>query len=313
MLEVSGAIECSVVVCTYRPNWEKLHLTLKSILMQEKCKIQIIVTDDGSEDNLFDKIREYLDSHHFANYKLIASPKNKGTVYNVWQGVVASKGLLVKPISPGDFLHGKGCLRQWIDFMNAHEDYVMSYCDSIYYHWDEKEIIPVKTKANPQSREPSVQQYIMYGDFCLGASAMVRRQKWLKYLEMMREKVVYCEDFSYQIMLLQGKKIINIPRPLLLYEFGTGISTCKSSFWNERLKNDMEAIRQILLSLDKGHDKKTIMVNKYLHIPLDNSLRSKWKRIMICPSKIIFRFKTVFFPRLTSVKLDKDYLRDLLT
>lgn len=309
MAVISRDIECSVVVCTYRPCWEKLRLTLKSVLMQKNCKYQIVVTDDGSEENLFDDIKKYFSEVSFTEYKLVAGTQNNGTVQNILQGVYASVGRFIKPISPGDFLHGENCLRQWIDFMDNHKDYVMSYCDSIYYHWTGGEIVPVKTKANPQSTEPNAKQYIVYGDFCLGASTMVRRHKWLKYLEMIRGKVIYCEDFSYQIMLFQGMKIINMPSVLLLYEVGTGVSTSNSNIWNERLREDMEAIRKILLLLETGNDKERLLINQYLRIPLG----SRWQRLIFCPSKVIFRFKREIFPRESSVELNDDFVHELLT
>ena len=84
--------------------------------------------------------------------------------------------------------------------MDNHKDYVMSYCDAVYYHWEGKKIVPVQERTNPQSRKPDVKQYLIYGDSCLGASAMVRRNTWLIYLEMIKGKVLYAEDFSYYIV-----------------------------------------------------------------------------------------------------------------
>lgn len=312
MIESIKRFECSVVVCTYRPNWDKLRLTLKSILMQKKCKFQIIVTDDGSEENLFKKIQKYFADNSFTDFKLIDNLQNNGTVHNVLQGVYASDGELIKPISPGDFLHGEYCLREWIDFMDEHDDYVMSYCDSIYYHWGNGKVIPIEGKANPQSTEPDVLQYIVYDDVCLGASAMVRRQEWLNCLELIQGKIIYCEDSTYPIMLFQGMKIINIPRTLLLYEVGSGVSTCESSFWHEQIRKDVETTNKILLSLNPGNDNKRIIVNKYLSISAGDSVVSKCKRIMICPSIILYRIKQRFFSRKTPMKLNIDFVHDLL-
>lgn len=312
MVESIGCFECSVVVCTYRPNWEKLRLTLKSILMQKDCRFQIVVTDDGSEDNLFNRIQSYFDDNGFTDFKLIANTHNGGTVQNVLHGVYASNGKLIKPISPGDFLHGEDCLRKWVDFMDNHNDYVMSYCDSIYYHWEGGKIVPIKEKANPQSTEPDVLQYIVYDDVCLGASVMVRRQEWLTCLEMIRGKIMYCEDSSYPIMLFQGMKIINMPRVLLLYEFGSGISTGKSIFWHEQIKKDIDATNNILLLLDTGNEKRRIIVRKYLSIPVNGGFVSKCKRIVTCPSIILYRIKRRFFPRKTPIDFDANFVHNLL-
>ena len=312
MSVLSESYECSVVVCTYRSSWNKMHLTLKSILMQKNCKIQIIVTDDGSEENLFDKVRGYLDSHHFTKYKLVASDKNRGTVYNVLQGLQASEGEFVKPISPGDFLYEKNSLRQWIDFMHRHNDYVMSYCDAIYYHWKNGEIIPVSERSNPQSRKPSVEEYLLYDDTCLGASVMVKRREWIKYLEMMNGKVIYAEDFSYKIMLYCGEKIINMPKCCLLYEYGTGISTCSSQFWSKRLADDSVAVREIMLSANACSEAIKLKIEDYLQIPQRRSWYCRYKRYRHCPSKLLYLLKWKLFPRRTSVDLDAGFVHELL-
>lgn len=311
MKNVDG-VECSIVVCTYNPDWEKLRLTLESILMQEKCNFEIVITDDGSQDSLFGKTKEYFKKKSFDNYRLIANQYNQGTVRNILQGVIACKGALVKPISPGDFLHGRDVLRQWVDFMREHAEYSMSYCDAIYYHWEKNRIVVGKFRANPQSRKLNVKQYLIYRDLCLGASVMVRRKEWIMYLNIICGKVIYAEDFSYQLMLYHDKKIINIPKTFLMYEHGAGVSTCQSKFWSDKLKEDQRKMDKILLSSKIGAEARKFAVDKYLQIPSDNTLKNKWKRVKFCPTKIFFRLKWKLFPRMTNDKIDENFVSELL-
>lgn len=151
MSNVVARFDCSVVVCSYCSDWEKMRLTLKSILMQEQCNIQIVVADDGSPDNLFDRIKKYFVQHEFINYKLVTTSENRGTVYNILQGVYACVGEFVKPLSPGDCLHGILALHDWIAFMRSHRDCIMSFCDAIYYHMSDGKFVPLKEFAHPQS------------------------------------------------------------------------------------------------------------------------------------------------------------------
>lgn len=304
--------DCSVVVCNYNPDWEKLRLTLKSIIMQEKCSIQIIVTDDGSENNLFANIKFFFQKNNFAEYKLISSENNMGTVHNILQGLYYCDADLVKPISPGDMLHGRECLQQWVYFMRKQSNYVMSYCDAIYYSWCDRQIVPLKMRTNPQSRNPTAKEYIVYRDLCLGASAMVRRQKWVKYLEKIQGKVIYAEDYSYQLMIYSGEKLINIPKTLLLYEYGTGISTCRDDVWNEKLLNDTNEMNRILLSNTPGLDNKATDIKKYLRIQYLKGWKYRILRVVFYPSKILFRLKWLLFPRTTSRDLDQKFVADLL-
>ena len=150
MSAITDIVECSVVFCTYNPNWEKLRLTLQSILMQEDCNYKIVVTDDGSEENHFDKVRAYFVRHDFFNFKLVANSQNLGTTRNILQGVYSCEGEFVKPLSPGDFLHGKQALRKWVDFMRGRQECIMSFCDAIYYHMEKGKIFATKDYAHPQ-------------------------------------------------------------------------------------------------------------------------------------------------------------------
>ena len=53
--------EVTVLLASYNPRIEKLKTCLKSIILQRDISTQIVITDDGSRDNQFDKGRELLD------------------------------------------------------------------------------------------------------------------------------------------------------------------------------------------------------------------------------------------------------------
>ena len=312
--------ECSVLICTYKPDWEKLRLTLKSVLMQKNCNYYIVVTDDGSEKNYFDKVRNYFSCYGFSNYELIASPENQGTTKNVLQGVHACKGEFVKPLSPGDFLHGKQVLRKWVDFMRNRQECIMSFCDAIYYHWEKGKIIATKEFAYPRSADDcgggtSLSKYLIYNDICLGASSMVRRILWIKYLEMMAGKVLYAEDNSYRIMLYVGEKFAYIAQSFLLYEYGTGISTNGSEVWAERLRKDWLEADRIMLLMEPCAEAKRLHIPEYLRLVNKEGWPArlqqwKWK---IAPSRLFYRLRRRLFPRRTPVNVEDEFVCELLS
>ncbi len=312
MLKLSKEIECSLLICTYNPVWDKLKSTLQSIVVQKNIIFEIVVTDDGSENDLFENIKEYLDSNMISNYKFVSNDCNQGTVINVLRGMNACKGRYVKPISPGDCLHGLYALREWCDFMDNHDNYIMSYCDAAYYNYQGKDIKVLQRPASPQSREPTVMQYLFYRDLCLGASALFRRENAIHYFEMLRGKVIYAEDFAYRIMIYCGEKIINIPKTLLLYEFGTGISTSGSQYWKKVVIEEEKELNKILLSIKECDEAHKLNIRRFISIPSDNDLKYKIARYIFCPSKIIFRIKIKFFPRLTPNKVDDSFVKRLL-
>ena len=48
--------DVSVIIVTYNSDWEKLRLTLLSTVKQRNISIQIIITDDGSEETFDENI-----------------------------------------------------------------------------------------------------------------------------------------------------------------------------------------------------------------------------------------------------------------
>ena len=45
--------EVSVIIISYNPVWEKFENTLLSVVMQKRITMEIILSDDGSAQNLF--------------------------------------------------------------------------------------------------------------------------------------------------------------------------------------------------------------------------------------------------------------------
>lgn len=91
----------TVLIVTYHPDWKKLLVTLDSVMAQTFKDYEIVVSDDGSEENCFDKIEAYFTAYQFANYTLIPHEKNQGTVKNLIDGLAKAKGKYVRDFGPG--------------------------------------------------------------------------------------------------------------------------------------------------------------------------------------------------------------------
>ena len=122
----------SVVVLTYNSNFEDLKKTILSIIKQKNISFEIIVADDGSNKDYFDKIKEIFEEHSFVHYQLIKSEKNCGTCQNFYNALEKAKGEYVKPISPQDFLYDANTLCAWYNFMKINNIQV-SFGNAIYY------------------------------------------------------------------------------------------------------------------------------------------------------------------------------------
>lgn len=245
--------EISVLIASYHPDEKKLYRTLKSILLQENAEIQIVVADDGSESDCFDKIRQFFLKHQFEDYILVKNKENRGTVLNYISGLKVCLGDYVKLISPGDYLNGAMCLRMWMDYMDEHH-FAATCSEAVYYSLDENGMEkPAVSLAHPQRKnlqgEELKRNYLLYNDPFLGAATLCRTDILKQYMEMISGKVKYVEDNVYRLMLCKDENIGYYDKEAVLYETSSGISTGGSPKWAERIRRDNMAAEHIMVSL----------------------------------------------------------------
>lgn len=244
----------SVLVLTYNPNKDKLFDTINSILFQQKIKIQIVISDDGSVENYFENIERYLYRMGFDDYKLIASKKNQGIVRNTLEGVNACDGKYIKTISPGDCLTQKDILFEWVEHIrNSGKRW--SIGDSIYYQKDGLEKVKfVSHQAHPlivdayqeQREKECIWNYVVLNDVALGAAILCERNTFKTYLERIAGKVIYGEDTAFRLMMFDGIVADYFPVPVIFYEYGLGVSTSGEETWHNRIVADWNTSEKIM-------------------------------------------------------------------
>ena len=60
--------DISILVLTYNSTWEDLENTLESALAQKGICYEIVISDDGSEDNHREQLIQYFERKNFPNY-----------------------------------------------------------------------------------------------------------------------------------------------------------------------------------------------------------------------------------------------------
>ena len=247
--------DVSVLVATYHPSMEKLLVTLRSILIQRGVKVQIVITDDGSGDDLdIEEIRAFFRKNAFSDYEITQLEKNEGIVNNVLNGLKYCLGEFVKPISPGDYLYGENILTEWITGMRDH-NCVVGFADDICYRYEGDELRPVSIQTHPQKnhdfyRNSWSYNYLIFDDPARGAATIVRADTLRKYLSGIKGKVVYAEENAYRLMAGAGERAFFLGKGAILYELGTGISTNGDSEWAKKIRDDWYAADEIMLSDD---------------------------------------------------------------
>lgn len=303
------------MVASYNPDEEKLFVTLNSCLIQKNVDIQIVITDDGSEN--FNPISaiDYFEKKDFHNYVLSALSSNAGTVKNVANGLKYCKGKYTKTISPGDYLYGYDCLEKWV-WQIENSGAIVSFGDCINYYYENGRIKPISVKANPQFthrfyKDSWAYNYLIFDDLVTGACMLTKTEKLREYEELILDKVVYAEDNVYRLMAYKEEKASYIEKATVLYEQGTGISTNGNKMWNQRIHNDWEAADSIMLSWDKDSFLSRQFKMKYYCNHADNRIIRKIKSIVgrfVIKGYFTNYMKRKMHPRYTSAQIDYEYI-----
>lgn len=105
-------------------------------------EFEIIISDDGSEINNFDKIKKYFSDKNYCKYKLIENKTNNGTVKNCLIGSLCAIGEYLFLTSPGDLLFDQEVLKDFYNFAKSKNSKIV-FGDYVGYQMIDGSIVPV--------------------------------------------------------------------------------------------------------------------------------------------------------------------------
>lgn len=260
----------TLLVATYNSKFDKLLLTLESILRQDFEDFQIVITDDGSIDNHFVLLEHYFEKRKFKKYKLVTQNKNVGTVKNLIHGLTFCKGKYVKFISAGDTLFCKNTLSDLFVFMESKK------CTSCFglmksYRRDKEKLVDVSfthpfdiESYRNNNFEKIKRNLILYSDNVSGAAICYEREFAVEYLKNISDYVVYEEDIFQVLAALEGKTVSFMDNYVVWYEWGEGVSTGGQSEFQKALAKDTDLFYERLYELypDNKYIKKRHKLKK---------------------------------------------------
>lgn len=289
----------SVIVVTYRPVLSKVLLTLESIVRQKFDDFEIIISDDGSEENYFSEIKAFFEERNFSGYKLVANEKNQGTVKNLIAGLNQASGKYVRDFGPGDLFFAEDSMQKLYDFMEHRQ------CEGCFgllrgYSVNETGEIIQKEFYHPfdidayrgENREERIlKNLILYSDHVSGAVTCYTRDYYLEYLGRIADFVIYEEDIFQVLAALEGRRLQFFDDFLVWYEVGEGASTKKHSKFEEMLRQDVARFYEMV----------------YLQFP-DNKYVKKRKQL-----SGFYRLKNIYLRTILRMFVNPDAVRYLWT
>lgn len=311
----TGKYEVSVIVLTYNQRLEAILLTLESIIRQKDIHFEVVISDDGSECFEQEQIQNYFKSRGFMDYKFLVHEKNVGTMKNYRDALRKASGFYEKSISPGDCLAYDRCLADWVEHIQQTEADICSG-DTIYYQRQGDSFVPVIEVARPQ--HPEIYQkrgnrqklyYLLFQDLFLGATVLGKRDLVLAYVEKMTDLIMYAEDNIYRVMSYDGIQFAYLPRTLVYYEWGTGVSTAGNSTYAKRLKEDWDNTSAYIYNIpSRGMFNR--MIHRYYE-PEPKRLTFRGRIFDIIISYQYFRYQSKYAEKKLTIKEDLKWLKSM--
>ncbi len=253
----------TVIVCTYKTDYETVRLTVDSIISQKFEKYELIITEDGSESDWIPLIEDYLKRKKFFDYKLRKNKVNVGTVKNYYAALKVAEGKYIKVLGAGDLLYNELALRKMYDFMEKkHCDF--GFGKARLYYMNDNRMVKLEEYKAPRNmhlyRKKLWKLYsfidiIVLHDWICGASIFGKREALIHYVGMLRGVSKYSEDIFQLFALLEKRNIYFLDEFIIGYEYGTGTSTKRGM---NKMKRALIADinNSILFALKKYNDNK---------------------------------------------------------
>lgn len=280
--------DISVICLTYNANPQKLITTLKSVIFQQGCNFEIIIADDGSENNNEQLIKNYFQQNNFKNYKLILNKENKGIVKNLLSGLELAEGKYVKQISPGDYLYDNGTLKKVFDFAERKNAKIL-FGDAVFYTYDNHklDILPYKapwfseiyTNDLNYNYDLVIKYQLYYKDYILGAAVAYDRELLYKYLNVMKDSIIYLEDSVIKLFALDRHQIYFYKEFIIWYECNSGISTNTKRGFADKINIDNYNFYKLIMNRQSFYIKKAYY-DTFFDLPNRNKIFKLFYRLI---------------------------------
>lgn len=305
----------SIIIPTYNSSLFKVLLTIGSILRQSFEDYEIVIADDGSKKDNFDKIEDYLLKNNFKKFLFLKNIQNKGTVINIQNAYTKAKGEFIKTLGPGDLLFSKDTLSKLNEFLKVkNSNFAFGRLKSYYL---ENGVVKYHDYVAPsnnlvftyENTYSALKNMVLKGSFISGSTIVVKKSFILDGKYHLKENVKYCEDLVQVLVALNGVKIDFYDSNLIWYEYGSGISTNKKT--NFKLKDDhINFFRDIN---DKYPNNKIvkkaykrILINK-----IKNPIKRQSLKLLNDPEIIIYKIEKLFSKTdNTQSKNDNGFLKE---
>lgn len=231
----------SVMVVTYN-SANTIIETLTSILEQSigGRNIELIISDDCSQDNTINAVKDWIKLHrdNFYDIKLLTKEKNEGVSANCNAGWKMCTGTWIKSIG-GDDLLLKECLAEFICYVSKNTN-----CSAVfsYMEWfgNIKKITPEPYNLRFFELSASEQhEYLMFKSFNIAPTSFIKKSA-LEDVGFADQQYTLIEDLPLWIRFTKnGYKLHFMPRLTVKYRVQSSTSKHQKRYVNKMFLNQL--------------------------------------------------------------------------
>lgn len=200
----------SIIVITYNSG-KYIYETLESIKKQNYKEIELIITDDCSQDNTVEICRDWIEREYkrFQRTEIIVSDQNTGTPANCNRGVKAACGDWIKLIA-GDDAMTINAISKFVEYSKLNRAAEILHSDVIRHLevFNEKTIIPYSSallyKINQKNISTVEQFQILLRTNMVNACSLFIKRSVFEKIGLFDESLKFWEDRPFLIKATQN-------------------------------------------------------------------------------------------------------------
>ncbi len=195
----------SIILPTYNGS-ERIEMAIQSVLVQKYSNWELLVVDDGSQDNTALIVDNFVKKDSRIRY--IKNEVNLGIQKTLNKGLAEVKGEYIARIDDDDIWIDKEKLRKQVEFLEKNKDHVLLGTGFIAIDEKDKEIF---RRLNPESDE-EIRENILNKTSFLHSSVMFRKESTPKFGGYSEDlQVFHIEDYDLWLKLGTIGKFANLP------------------------------------------------------------------------------------------------------
>lgn len=235
----------SVIVLIYR-NYLEAGRTIQSILAQDYPNIEIIVSDDASNDFPMDELKSQLMRDAGQNVKRILTRQNDenlGTVKHINLAASFAQGRYIKFLAPGDVFYNMNSLKSLYYFIIDKHEILITSVASVTSPDGQEEYykFPSERRVKVLNATPTKNLFSKLA-FCniIAAEGVLFHCSFFRLEEGMDEAYKLLEDWPLWLRVTrENKRIPCLDQVTVKYALGGVSSSAGTAFESEKLRKDM--------------------------------------------------------------------------